>query len=73
MVDLRRAVALVPDDDYPDYAAAVAKKVADARRGTRGIVICGSGFGVDIVANKFDGRPRGACMSPGSRVSGAPR
>jgi len=40
-------------DDYPDFAKLVAEKVsADARSG-RGIVICGSGVGVDVVANKF--------------------
>ncbi len=43
------------DDDYPDCAAAVAGKVADAAGEARGILICGSGIGVDIVANKFNG------------------
>jgi len=43
-----------PDDDYPDYAEAVAGAVAcgDARRG---IVICGSGVGACIAANKVPG------------------
>ena len=38
--------------DYPDIAAAVAGRVAE---GTvdRGILICGSGIGVSIAANKF--------------------
>ena len=41
------------DDDYSDFAKLVAEKVsADALNG-RGIVICGSGVGVDVVANKF--------------------
>ena len=44
---------LVPDDDYPDFAAMAAKKVAMDSEGSRGIVICGSGVGVDIVANRF--------------------
>ena len=47
-----------PDDgesvDYPDYAAKVAKDI-----GTnvidRGILICGTGMGMCIVANKFSG------------------
>ncbi len=57
------AATLTPDDDYPDYALAVAKKVgADPMQG-RGIVICGSGFGVDIVANKVDGVRAGLAMS----------
>ncbi len=40
-------------DDYPDFAAAVAGAVSDNPFEDRGIVICGSGVGVDIVANKF--------------------
>jgi ribose 5-phosphate isomerase B len=45
---------LNPTDDYPDIAARVGKEVSlDSE--SRGIVICGSGVGVDIVANKIDG------------------
>lgn len=40
-------------DDYPDVAAKVAKNVHDNLDHSKGIVICGSGAGVDIVANKF--------------------
>lgn len=40
-------------DDYPDFAAAVAKKVSLDPEGSRGILLCGSGAGVDVVANKF--------------------
>src|SRR5438105_1614402 len=42
-------------DDYVDYAEKVAGKMMDdivAGHEARGIVICGSGVGVDIVANK---------------------
>lgn len=42
-------------DDYPDFAAAVAKEVAKNPENTKGIVICGSGTGADIAANKFRG------------------
>jgi ribose 5-phosphate isomerase B len=56
------AAALDPDDDYPDFARAVAEKVsagaamsATAGDEARGIVICGSGIGVDVVANKYKG------------------
>mgnify|MGYP001583453920 CR=1 FL=1 len=49
------ALELIPDDDYPDYAALVAKKVAEDPENNRGILICGSGVGVDIVANKIKG------------------
>lgn len=58
------AAALTPDDDYPDYAAAVAEKIVANPTGARGIVICGAGFGVDIVANKFDGVRACLAMSP---------
>jgi ribose 5-phosphate isomerase B len=40
-------------DDYPDFAEKVAEKISIG--GGRGILICGSGAGVDIVANKFPG------------------
>lgn len=40
--------------DYPDYAAAVAQAVLDGRA-DRGIVVCGSGAGASIAANKFNG------------------
>jgi len=41
-------------DDYTKYASDVASLVANEKDG-RGIVLCGSGVGVDIVVNKFDG------------------
>jgi len=67
MIDVG-ATALNPSDDYPDFARAVAEKVSAAvGAGTpdaaRGIVICGSGFGVDIVANKFKGVRSALAMS----------
>ncbi|HLB60588.1 MAG: hypothetical protein A3D44_00010 [Candidatus Staskawiczbacteria bacterium RIFCSPHIGHO2_02_FULL_42_22] len=43
-----------PDDDYPDFASAVAKNVRKNHE-DRGIVICGSAMGVGITANKFKG------------------
>lgn len=56
--------ALDPEDDYPDFAAAVARKVAEAPEKNRGILLCGSGIGVDIVANKFKGVQSGLCLTP---------
>ncbi len=43
-----------PEDDYPDYAHPLAKEVADGVV-KRGILLCGSGIGVDIVANRYHG------------------
>jgi ribose 5-phosphate isomerase B len=44
-----------PGDDYPDVAFAVAKKVAGSGGDARGVLLCGSGAGVDMVANKVKG------------------
>lgn len=45
--------------DYPDYARAVAEAVA-AGKAPRGIVVCGSGVGACVAANKVPGAR--ACM-----------
>ena len=42
------------DDDYPDFALAVAKAVASGQA-QRGILVCGSGVGACIAANKVPG------------------
>ena len=47
-------------DDYPDYAVAVAKSVADGKA-RRGIMICGSGVGACVSANKIAGVRAGIC------------
>ena len=44
-----------PDDDYGDFAARVAEKVSEKPTEDRGRLICGSGHGMDIAANKFRG------------------
>lgn len=43
------------DDDYPDFAYLGAKGVAQNLQENRGIFICGSGMGMDVVANKVKG------------------
>ena len=47
------AMAYDKDDDFPDFAQLVAEKVSSASETDRGILICGSGFGMDIAANKY--------------------
>lgn len=42
------------NDDYTKYASEVASLVAK-RPGSRGVLLCGSGVGVEVMANKFDG------------------
>ncbi len=48
--------------DYPDYAKKVARQVA-VSPGARGILICGSGIGVCITANKIKGIRAALCYS----------
>src|SRR3954452_17663635 len=59
VVDLGTHDAATPDD-YPDYAAAVAEEVASGRC-ERGLLICGSGVGVSVAANKIAGIRAGLC------------
>ena len=46
--------------DYPDYAEAVGRAVQEGRV-ERGIVICGSGVGASVAANKLPGIRAGLC------------
>ena len=46
--------------DYPDFAEAVGRAVLDGRA-DRGILICGSGVGVSVAANKIPGIRAGLC------------
>ncbi len=41
--------------DYPDYGASVGRAVASAGGGALGLVVCGSGIGISIAANKVPG------------------
>ena len=49
-----------PEDDYPDFAVKVGEAVK-AGVAPRGIVICGSGVGVCVAANKIPGIRAGIC------------
>lgn len=40
-------------DDYSDFAIALARKVSHDYENSKGILICGSGAGISIAANKF--------------------
>lgn len=48
--------------DYPDYASALVKVVLDQK--IPGILLCGSGIGVSIVANRYKGIRAALCRSP---------
>jgi RpiB/LacA/LacB family sugar-phosphate isomerase len=45
---------LTPEDDYPDYVVPLARSVASGEV-ERGVVICGSGVGACVTANKVKG------------------
>ena len=46
--------------DYPDYAAAVGNAVREGKA-ERGVLVCGSGLGASIAANKLPGVRAGLC------------
>jgi ribose 5-phosphate isomerase B len=45
---------LDPEDDYPDFALRLARAVRDGEA-DRGILVCGSGIGASVAANKVRG------------------
>ncbi|NQU98460.1 ribose 5-phosphate isomerase B [Candidatus Woesearchaeota archaeon] len=47
------------NDDYPDHALIVAKRVVEEN--AKGILICGTGVGMSIVANKVPGIRAALC------------
>jgi|SRR5277367_3977807 len=49
-----------PTDDYPDFAEALGLAVR-AGKGERGVLICGSGVGASVAANKLPGIRAGMC------------
>jgi len=46
--------------DYPDYAEAVGRRLLDGQA-ERGVLICGSGVGASVSANKIPGIRAGLC------------
>lgn len=49
-----------PEDDYPDFARYVGQAIQH-RQAERGIIICGSGVGACVTANKIKGVRAGLC------------
>ncbi len=41
--------------DYPEFAAAIGRRVALSNGADKGVALCGSGVGMAIAANKIDG------------------
>lgn len=59
IIDLGNEVYNV-DDDYPDFAEKVARNVISGES-DKGIIICGSGVGACITANKIKGARASVC------------
>lgn len=53
--------------DYPDFAAKVCEEVLK-NENSKGILICGSGIGMSMAANKFDGIRAALCHNEYSAV-----
>ena len=53
--------------DYPDYAKRVAKRVV-LKKSDVGILVCGSGTGMAITANKFKGIRAAQCYNKSSTI-----
>lgn len=49
------AFAAEPPTDYPDIAHEVAEKVRENGGDVRGVLVCGSGIGMCMTANKHEG------------------
>ncbi|MDR0918973.1 MAG: ribose 5-phosphate isomerase B [Oscillospiraceae bacterium] len=47
--------------DYPDIAKSVCEKIINSEEEIRGILICGTGIGMSIAANKFKGIRAAVC------------
>ncbi len=58
-IDLGDNSAEIPDD-YPDFARAVAEAILDGRA-ERAVLLCGSGAGACVAANKFKGIRAATC------------
>ena len=49
--------------DYPDFAGPVADAVTSGAA-ARGVLVCGTGMGMAMAANKFDGVRAAVCLDP---------
>ncbi len=57
------------EDDYPDRAAPVAEAVTNGKA-DRGVIVCGSGIGAAITANKYRGVRASVCHDSYSAAQG---
>ena len=59
VLDLGAQTAEIPSD-YPDYAVVVAEAIKSGKA-ERGVLVCGSGVGVSVAANKVPGIRAAMC------------
>ncbi len=57
------APTLDPADDYPVFGFKVARSIASGRY-SQGILMCGTGIGISIAANRYKGVRAALCTSP---------
>lgn len=66
MKNVDKIIEILPQDsikvDYPDFAALVCKEVA-GKEDHFGILVCGSGIGMSICANKMNGIRAALCVN----------
>ena len=48
--------------DYPDYAKKLSKRI-DSNNDSKGVLICGSGIGMSMVANRFKNVRAALCIN----------
>ncbi len=58
-----------PDDDYPDFARYVAQAIQHGQA-DRGVLVCGSGVGASVAANKHRGIRAAVCHDAYSAAQG---
>jgi len=58
-----------PDDDYPDFAERAGRAIQEGRA-DRAILVCGSGVGASIAANKLEGIRAAVCHDAYSAKQG---
>jgi ribose 5-phosphate isomerase B len=63
------ANAMIADDDYPDYTKKVGECIQQGKA-EKGILICGSGVGASIAANKMKGIRAALCVDTFSAHQG---
>jgi len=51
------------NDDYPDFVKKVVERILSKPKKEKGILVCGTGIGMSIAANKFKGIKAGLCLS----------